>query len=497
MSQGSSSRSKGNAGGFGNRWALPVLVSLSLSALFAGGLWLAEVGVGPGALATTPSAATGGAAATPPGASFADLAEKVAPSVVNLTVSKKVKGAIFRFPSPFGPGDPFGDFFEQFGQAPVPRIERGIGSGVIISPDGYVLTNNHVVNDADEITVRLLDKRSFEGKVIGRDPKTDLALVKVESDEPLPAAQLGDSDATRVGDWVVAVGNPFGLNHTVTAGIVSAKGRTLAGPYDDFIQTDASINPGNSGGPLLNLEGKVIGINAQIMAGGRGIGFAIPVNLAKTILPDLKTKGHVARGWLGVAIQDLTEEMASHFGLESEEGALVASVTSGGPADKAGIRRADVIVLYDGKPIKESHNLPILVASTPIGKQVEIKVVRDGKSKVLKVKIGRLEEERVALGEDEGGGDQRLGLVVQRITPQTAREMDLEDLEGVIVVRVEPNSPASEAGIRRGDIIREVNQEPVRNPRQFASALRRGDAKSVLLLVERGGDPHYVAISRG
>jgi serine protease Do len=494
MSQESSSRSKG-LGGFGNRWALLTLVVLALSALFAGGLWLADARVGPGALAAPPSPPVRAAAPTPPVPSFADLAAKVAPSVVNLTVSKKVKGAVFQFPSPFGPGDPFGEFFGQFEHAPVPRVERGIGSGVIISSDGYVLTNNHVVDDADEITVRLLDKRKFKGKVIGRDPKTDLALVKVDSDKPLPAAELGDSDSARVGDWVVAVGNPFGLDHTVTAGIVSAKGRALEGPYDDFIQTDASINPGNSGGPLLDLQGKVIGINAQIMAGGRGIGFAIPVNLAKTILPDLKNKGYVARGWLGVAIQDLTEDMASHFGLKSDEGALVASVTDDGPADKAGIRRADVIVLYDGKPIKDSHDLPILVASTPIGKRVEIKVIRDGKPQVLKVKIGRLEEGHVALSGEKGASDQRLGLAVQRITPETAREMDLENLEGVIVVRVQPESP--DAGLRRGDVIREVNQNPVRNPQQFASALRRGDAKSVLLLVERQGDQHYVTISRG
>jgi serine protease Do len=458
------------------------------------GLWMADAGAGPSAQASPPSLIS---PRTAPGASFADLAEKVAPSVVNLTISKKVKGAIFHFPSPFRPGDPFGDSFKGFEQTPVPRTERGVGSGVIISSDGYVLTNNHVVADADEIAVRLLDKRKFKGKVIGRDPKTDLALVKVDSDEPLPAAVLGDSDAARVGDWVVAVGNPFGLDHTVTAGIVSAKGRTLAGAYDDFIQTDASINPGNSGGPLLNLQGEVIGINAQIMAVGRGIGFAIPVNLAKKIVPDLKTKGHVARGWLGVGIQDLTPEMARHFGLENEKGALVASVTSGGPADKAGIRRADVIVSYDGKPIRESHDLPILVASTKIGERVEVKVLRDGKPRVFKVEIGRLAEEHVALGGEDGGDERRLGLVVQPITPQTARKMEIEDTEGVIVVRVEPDSPAGEAGIRRGDIIREVNQEPVKSPRQLADKVRLAGEKSVLLLVERGGDPLYVAIPRG
>ena len=289
-------------------------------------------------------------AVVPAASSFADLAEKVAPSVVNITVSKKLEGVRFRVPSPFGSGDPFGEFFRQFEQAPPAARQQGVGTGFIISQDGYILTNNHVVQDAEDITVRLLDDRELRGKVVGRDPKTDLALVKVESDTPLPAARLGDSDKARVGEWVVAVGNPYGLNHTVTAGIVSAKGRALEGPYDDFIQTDASINPGNSGGPLLNMKGEVIGINAQIVAGGQGIGFAVPVNLAKQIVPQLQTTGRVDRGWLGVSIQDLTPEMATHFNLEGRKGALVADVVPDGPAGKAGVKRGDVIVEYQKKP---------------------------------------------------------------------------------------------------------------------------------------------------
>ncbi len=437
------------------------------------------------------------ARAVPSGApvSFADLAEQVAPSVTNIVVSKTVKGMNFRVPSPFGPGDPFGEFFKQFQVPQGPRRQQGQGSGVIVSSDGYILTNNHVVDDADEITVRLSDKRELKGKVVGRDPKTDLALVKVESDKPLPAAKLGDSDRARVGDWVVAVGNPFGLDHTVTAGIISAKGRALEGPYDDFIQTDASINPGNSGGPLLNLQGEVIGINAQIVAGGQGIGFAIPVNLAKTISQQLKTKGGVSRGWLGVAIQDLTPEMAEHFGIQGKQGALVADVTKGGPADEAGLRRGDVIVAYDGKPIEESHDLPLVVASTPIGRTVEVKVLRDGGPKTFPVMVGRLAEEQVARAGEKASGESKLGLSVQDLTPEIARGLGIGTRQGVVVTEVSPGSPGEDAGIRRGDVIREVEQKPVKTAADFVSALRgahRDD--SVLLLVERGDQHVFIAV---
>jgi serine protease Do len=433
----------------------------------------------------------------PPRASFANLAERVAPSVVNITVSKTVRGATFSFPSPFGPNDPFNEFFKQFQIPHGPYRERGLGSGFVISPDGYILTNNHVVDHADEITVKFEDKRELKGKVVGRDPKTDLALVKVKADRPLEALKLGDSSKARVGDWVVAVGNPFGLDHTVTAGIISAKGRALEGPYDDFIQTDASINPGNSGGPLLDLDGKVIGINAQIVAGGQGIGFAIPVNLAKEIIPQLKNKGFVSRGWMGVAIQDLTPEMAKHFDLPKGGGALVADVSSGGPAEKAGMRRGDVIVSYDGKPIHESHDLPILVADTPVGKSVEVKVLRDGKEHTMKLEVGKLKQERVArAGEGEDSGE-KLGLAVQDITPEIANSLHLDDSRGALVSQVTPGSPADEAGIHRGDIIREVNQKPVKSAEDFAAKVRDSKSQdSVLLLVERQGQRMYVAVER-
>jgi len=485
-------------------WILSTAITLLVG--FGLGAWLtgrapqvrAQV-VAPAAPAfpvAPPPVARSAAGAAP--ISFADLAEQVAPSVTNIVVSKTVKGMNFRIPSPFGPGDPFGEFFKQFQAPQAPQRQHGQGSGVIISPDGYILTNNHVVDDADEITVRLSDKRELKGKVVGRDPKTDLALVKVESSKPLPAARLGDSDRLRVGDWVVAVGNPFGLDHTVTAGIVSAKGRALAGPYDDFIQTDASINPGNSGGPLLNLQGEVIGINAQIVAGGQGIGFAIPVNLAKSIVAQLKTKGGVSRGWLGVAIQDLTPEMADHFGIQGKEGALVADVTTGGPADEAGMKRGDVIVSYDGKPIQESHDLPIVVAGTPIGKKVEIKALRDGSPRTFAVKVGRLAEEQVARADGAGSGEAKLGLSVQDLTPEIARGLGISSLEGVVVAEVAPGSPAEDARIRRGDVIREVDQKPVRSTSEFVSAVRgahKGD--SVLLLVERGGEHLFIAVKGG
>ncbi len=486
------------------RGAWIVMTTLTLAAGFGLGAWMTARTPGACAQAQAQSrfspvspAPPTAAQAVPSGAplSFADLAEKVAPSVTNITVSKTVKGMNFRMPSPFGPGDPFGEFFKQFQAPQSPQRQRGQGSGVIISSDGYILTNNHVVDDADEITVRLSDKRELKGKVVGRDPKTDLALVKVESGKSLPAAKLGDSDKTRVGDWVVAVGNPFGLDHTVTAGIVSAKGRALEGPYDDFIQTDASINPGNSGGPLLNLQGEVIGINAQIVSGGQGIGFAIPVNLAKTIVNQLKTKGGVSRGWLGVAIQDLTPEMADHFGIQGKHGALVADVTTGGPADEAGLRRGDVIVSWDRKSIQESHDLPILVASTPIGRKVEVKALRDGDTKTFSVMVGRLAEEQVA-GKGEGGSSEsKLGLAVQDLTPEIAQALGISTRQGVVVVEVTAGSPAEEAGIQRGDVIREVDQKPVKSAGEFVSTVRgahRGD--SVLLLVERRDQHLFIAV---
>jgi len=333
--------------------------------------------------------------------SFAELAEKEGHVAVNISTTRVVKGVKRFFPFQ---GREFRDFFGDeffrrfFGEIPEEQMKQtSLGSGVVVSEDGYILTNNHVVADAEEILVIFLNKEKYEAKIIGRDPKTDLALIKIKLDKPIPAARLGDSDKLRVGDWVVAIGNPFGLGSTVTAGIVSAKGRIIgAGPYDNFIQTDASINPGNSGGPLFNLDGEVIGINTAIATrsgGNVGIGFAIPINMAKSVMSQLKEKGKVIRGWLGVVIQVITPEIKEKFSLETTEGALVGEVSKGSPAEKGGLKRGDVIISFDGKRVKEMPSLPPMVAATPVGKKVEIIVIRKGKEMRLTVKVGELEEE--------------------------------------------------------------------------------------------------------
>src|SRR5258708_5160440 len=343
------------------------------------------------------------AAASPsqPGSlpSFADLAAHVSPAVVNIKVTSIAKAD---FPDQlFGENFPFPGFRRPMPQQPEQFKRQGSGSGFIIRKDGLILTNNHVVANAQEITVTLSDKQQYKGKVLGLDPKTDLAVIKIEPKTSLPAVTLGNSDTLRVGDWVVAIGNPFGLSNTVTTGIVSAKGRTIgAGPYDDFIQTDASINRGNSGGPLFNAAGEVVGINTAIFSqsgGNVGIGFAIPANLVKNIVPELETKGTVTRGWLGVSVQPVTPDLASSFGIDKERGALVGDVVAQGPADKAGIKRGDVVVSYDCKKIDESTTLPGVVAATPVGKTVPMEILRDGKMRTINVAISKLNDSTAAL----------------------------------------------------------------------------------------------------
>jgi len=355
-----------------------------------------------------------------------------------------------------------------------------------------------VVEKADEITVKLADGGSFPAKIIGRDPKTDLALIRIETDQNLMPLPMGDSDRLEVGDWVVAMGNPFGLDNTVTAGIVSAKYRHIgAGPYENFIQTDASINPGNSGGPLLNTRGEVIGINTVIFSqtgGSIGIGFAIPINMAKEILEQLKT-GKVVRGWLGVMIQKITPELKEKLELKDEKGALVADVTSGGPAEKAGIQRGDVIVSFDQKKIGEMKDLPYIVASTRIGKTVPVKVIRKGREKVFEVKIGELKEEKKDLEESKSGAEQRLGMKVEALTPQLAKELGISETEGLVIVQVESSSPASEAGLRPGDIILELDQNPVKNLDEFRKRINRyKEGDTILLLTKRGDTTLYVTL---
>ncbi len=429
--------------------------------------------------------------------SFANLVERLTPTVVNIQVTVVQRQPRFGLRNPFGrQRDPSEEFFRRFfGQDP-PREFRGraIGSGFIISPDGYIVTNNHVVEKASEIKVKLKDGAEHKAKLIGRDPKTDLALIKIEPKKDLPSTRFGDSDALRVGDWVMAIGNPFGLSHTVTAGIVSAKGRVIGqGPYDDFIQTDASINQGNSGGPLFNTRGEVVGINTAIIAGGTGIGFAIPANMAKRLIDQLRETGTVVRGFLGVRIQNLTPQLAKRFGVEKAEGALVSDVTENSPAARSGIKREDVIVEFDGHRVRDVNELVRRVGDTRVGKEVDVQVLRDGRKMALRVKVGKLSEEAVAAAPSSV---QMLGLTLQPITPDRAKELGLPGGRGVLVGDVEANSPAARAGIRPGDVILEVDRRAVSGVKDLRSALEKSK-QDPLFLVQRDGNKIYMVVPRG
>jgi serine protease Do len=456
-------------------------------------LWAAAAGLPRTAAAQTSSIVPGA-----PG-SFSDLVAKVRDSVVNISTMKIVRGRNFHmFRGPMEENDPFHDFFERFFRDQIPKEHRqkSLGSGFIIEEEGFILTNNHVVEKTDEIKVVLADGGEYDAEIIGRDPKTDLALIKIEPDGRLGALPLGDSDALKVGDWVVAIGNPFGLESTVTAGIVSAKYRRIGtDSYANFIQTDASINPGNSGGPLLNTAGEVVGINSAIFSrsgGSIGIGFAVPVNLAKELLPQLK-RGEVVRGWLGVMIQQITPELQEKLDLEEQQGALVADVTPGGPADKAGIRRGDVIVGFDGKEVREMSELPLMVGSTPVGKEVAVEVIRNGRKEAIEVTLGRLDEE--AAGPEPAEARTDLGMTVEESTPETARRFDLDREQGVVVVRVEPGSAAAEAGIRPGDQILEIDQKAVRDLSDYQKRISRyQEGDTILFLVRRGGNTLYLTV---
>ena len=426
-------------------------------------------------------------------ASFADLAERTSPGVVNISTKKTVVGHSIEefFPFPFGG--------ERFGPRPEPRerMVPSLGSGFVISRDGHIVTNNHVIADVDSITVRFDDGRELPAEVVGRDPKTDIALIKVEAEGEVFALPLGDSESVRAGEWVVAIGNPFGLEHTVTAGIVSAKHRDIDhGAYDDYIQTDAAINPGNSGGPLLNLRGEVIGINTAINPRANTIGFAVPIDMAKQILPQLKAEGHVTRGWLGVVIQQITPEIAEEFGLEDQKGALVSKVVPDGPADEAGLRQRDVIREFDGKPIEDFDDLPRVVASTPIDQKIDVVVIRDGKKKTLRPVIGALEEpELTRLAKATPSGAKAFGMSVQDLTPEIAENLGVEDGAGVVVSGVDPNGPARRAGVRRGDVIVEVDQQEVTDSESLQEQLSAADDRA-LLLIRRGDSQLYVPIAR-
>ncbi|MEI9478138.1 MAG: DegQ family serine endoprotease [Deltaproteobacteria bacterium] len=431
---------------------------------------------------------------------FSDVAEKVRAGVVNVQVTKTVKnldyGSRGFSGNPFGDQNPFGDFFGPFSQGNPPRgfEQQGVGSGFVINADGYILTNNHVVEGADQIKVKLANGKEFDGKVVGRDPKTDLAVIKIERSADLQALSLGNSDDLKVGSWVVAIGSPFGLEQTVTAGIVSAKGRVIgSGPYDNFIQTDASINPGNSGGPLVNLKGEVVGINTAIIASGQGIGFAIPINMAKEVVPQLEEKGHVTRGWLGVGIQEVTPALAKSFDLKEKKGALVSQVYKGSPAEKAGIEQGDVILQFNGKDVADSKDLPRMVASTPVGKGVTVKLLRNGKTLDREVKVGEMEEKTEVA---KAPSHKSLGITIQNITPEIAKSLGLKKDTGVVVTRVEAGSPASEAGLQSGDVILEVNRSPVKDAGDFVQKVEKArDQKNVLLFIQRGQNNLFAAVT--
>ena len=437
--------------------------------------------------------------------SFAELADKQGHVAVNVSTTKVVKGVRRFFPFQ---GREFRDFFGDeffrrfFGERPEEQMKQtSLGSGVVVSEDGYILTNNHVVADAEEILVIFSNKEKYEAKIIGRDPKTDLALIKITVEKPIPAARLGDSDKLRVGDWVVAIGNPFGLGSTVTAGIVSAKGRIIgAGPYDNFIQTDASINPGNSGGPLFNLDGEVVGINTAIFTqsgGNVGIGFAIPINMAKSVMSQLKDKGKVTRGWLGVVIQMITPEIKEKFGLETTEGALIGEVTKGSPAEKGGLKRGDVIMSFAGKRVREMSSLPSMVAATPVGKEVEIVVIRKGKETRLTVKVGELKEETKVAAAAIPDIEESFGLSVQELTPELAESLSLRGEKGVVVSGVTSGSPASEAGLLRGDLIQEIENEPVENMDDYKRIMRESASKKqILMVIRHRGHTRYVVLKK-
>lgn len=431
-------------------------------------------------------------------ASFADLVQDLGPAVVNIKVTKiQTTGFSGGSEMPEGPfGDMFKRFFGDMQRSPEAYKTQGAGSGVIIGNDGKILTNNHVVEGAKEIVVTMSDKREYKAKVLGRDPKTDLAVLKVDARPPFKSATLGNSDTLRVGEWVLAIGNPFGLSNTVTSGIVSAKGRVIgAGPYDDFIQTDAPINPGNSGGPLFNMKGEVVGINTAIIHNGQGIGFAIPVNTAKSLVPQLVGEGKVTRGYLGVQIQDVTPELAASLRLGTVKGALVSDVVQDGPAEKGGVKRGDVVVSFNGKEIGDSHALPSVVASTPVGKEVPVRVIRDGKETLLQVKIEKLQHEETDKPPVEETSHGKWGLQLQDMNAKTARQMGIKKDYGALVVGVQQGSPAEDASIQRGDVILEVNREPIKTVEDMkVKIVKAKDKNSLLLLVERNGGNIYVVL---
>ena len=460
--------------------------------------------------AQAPIATVNPAAARGVGESFADLAEKALPAVVNISTTQTI---VTEGRPELPPGAPFEDFFKDFfdknREGRRPRQSSSLGSGFVIDPSGIIVTNNHVIADADEIVVRFQDDRELPAKVLGRDPKTDLAVLKVNSAKPLPFLPMGDSNKIRVGDWVIAIGNPFGLGGSVSAGIISARQRDIrSGPYDTYLQTDAAINKGNSGGPMVNMDGEVIGVNSAIFSptgGSIGIGFAVPTSLAEPIIDQLRDFGETRRGWLGVHIQTVTEEIAESLGLDRARGALVASVSKGGPAEKGGVKDGDVILRFDGKSVSKVRRLPRIVAETKIGREVEVVVWRDERERKVRVTVERLDETKTAAvasssGRSEGSRTEidSLGIVVGALTDETKDAAGIaDDVEGVLILAVEDDGPAAEKDIRPGDVIVEVNQDSVRRPNEVEGRVAEaasGKRKSVLLLLNRQGDLRFIAV---
>jgi len=432
---------------------------------------------------------------------FSKLAQEVRPGVVNIRTVRTLKdgGPVFRhfFENPFGNQNPHENFPNPFsGRNPSKDFkQQSLGSGFIMDREGYIVTNNHVIENADQIKVKLSNEKEYDAKVVGRDPKTDLALIKIEASDELVPLKMGNSDALQVGTWVVAIGSPFGLEQTVTAGIVSAKGRTIgAGPYDDFIQTDASINPGNSGGPLLNMKGEVVGINTAIVASGQGIGFAIPVNLARGIVDQLIKDGEVTRAWLGVAIQDVTPELAEYYSVKDQKGVFVTEVYKGEPADKGGIKPSDIIIAVDGKTVSSTRGLSRTIASSPIGKEIPIAVVRDGKEKTVQVELAKRMDSKLMAKQKLDSTDE-FGLKLSELKPDIARNLGFPKSEkGVLVTHVKPGSKGALAGIHRGDLVKEVNRTTVDTMEEYRKQMTKvKSGEPVRLLLKR---PHagFIAV---
>jgi serine protease Do len=465
-------------------------------------------------LSTSPATAL---AAVPPAKvvadkpdSFAALVKAVQPAVVNIATTARIGTAVmpeFRFPE----GSPFERYFRDFfgngfpnkpEMGPGPKA-RALGSGFIIDPDGYVVTNNHVIDKAEEITVTVNGGDQYSARIIGRDPKTDLAVLKIEANEPLPYVQFGDSDAAQVGDWVIAVGNPFGLGGSVSAGIISARGRDIrSGPFDDYLQVDAPINRGNSGGPLFDREAKVIGINTAIFSpsgGSVGIGFAIPSAMAKTIVEQLKQSGQVERGFLGVHIQEVSKEIAQSLDLDEAKGALIARVESDGPAEEAGLKTGDLILEFNGQKVDRLKDLPRLVAAAKAGEKSKLRILRDGNEQIVNVKVGRMPgDEMTAMksSESKGSAQARLGVALAPLTPEYKQRLRLpDDAEGVVIVDVERNSAAAREGLRAGDVIKRVGNKKVSTPEDVIEALKgQANREAVLILVSRQGNDRFIAI---